>query len=300
MPIDNYRYSESVGFVLRPYRLEDGGHYICRAKDHPDAEKIFFQMDVMESCELKLLTNGTNLSPNCKLGSTRRYPLLLLSNVTSLAGGGPGGNDTSPSSEADDEDPVEAFPFSDTTTNARKYRTPRNSDPVSSLSTDFASIATSTTTTTTDLTDQSYSESTGEGVELNHQSTATSDDVGGSSSVTDRSTTSKDNDDTDDKGFSNRSYINRYNNNNNHNSNRLSSYGVGSSSLKLSSRAGYITTTAGYGSRPLGPSSSPFLSSSFRSTGSRNYRLSIFVYLFFYSLSYDFFRFVLLWFSEVN
>nr|XP_029709178.1 vascular endothelial growth factor receptor 1 isoform X11 [Aedes albopictus] len=49
MPIDNYRYSESVGFVLRPYRLEDGGHYICRAKDHPDAEKIFFQMDVMES-----------------------------------------------------------------------------------------------------------------------------------------------------------------------------------------------------------------------------------------------------------
>nr|XP_029709171.1 vascular endothelial growth factor receptor 1 isoform X5 [Aedes albopictus] len=280
MPIDNYRYSESVGFVLRPYRLEDGGHYICRAKDHPDAEKIFFQMDVMESCELKLLTNGTNLSPNCKLGSARRSPLLLLSNVTSLAGGGPGGNDTSPSSVADDEDPVEAFPFSDTTTNARKYRTPRNSDPVSSLSTDFASISTSTTTTTmTDLTDQSNSEFTGEGVELYRQSTATSDDVGGSSSITDRSTTSKDNDDTDDKGFSNRSYINRYNNNNN-NSNRLSSYGVGSSSsLKLSSRAGYITTTAGYGSRPLGPSSSPFLSSSFRSTGSHDYEQAVTEYI---------------------
>nr|XP_029709181.1 vascular endothelial growth factor receptor 1 isoform X14 [Aedes albopictus] len=80
MPIDNYRYSESVGFVLRPYRLEDGGHYICRAKDHPDAEKIFFQMDVMESSVTEYIQKPRiefNGPPHFKEGDTIQMTCLL-------------------------------------------------------------------------------------------------------------------------------------------------------------------------------------------------------------------------------
>ncbi|XP_055548127.1 vascular endothelial growth factor receptor 1 isoform X2 [Wyeomyia smithii] len=71
MQIDNYKYTETVGFVLTPYRLDDSGIYLCRSKEQPD-KPLHLTVEVTESCEL----NGTN---HCKLGSVRRFnPLLLL------------------------------------------------------------------------------------------------------------------------------------------------------------------------------------------------------------------------------
>ncbi|XP_021702029.1 vascular endothelial growth factor receptor 1 isoform X3 [Aedes aegypti] len=78
MQIENYRYSESVGFVLRPNRLEDGGHYICRAKDHPSASELYIQMDVMESSVTEFIRkpriNGTQ---HIKEGDTIELTCLL-------------------------------------------------------------------------------------------------------------------------------------------------------------------------------------------------------------------------------
>ncbi|XP_058815149.1 vascular endothelial growth factor receptor 1 isoform X2 [Topomyia yanbarensis] len=48
MQIDNYKYTETVGFVLTPYRLDESGLYLCRPKEDPD-KPIHFQLDVMES-----------------------------------------------------------------------------------------------------------------------------------------------------------------------------------------------------------------------------------------------------------
>ncbi|XP_053693410.1 vascular endothelial growth factor receptor 1 isoform X2 [Sabethes cyaneus] len=48
MQIDNYKYTETVGFVLTPYRLDESGLYLCRAKESPD-NVLHFHMEVMES-----------------------------------------------------------------------------------------------------------------------------------------------------------------------------------------------------------------------------------------------------------
>ncbi|XP_058451061.1 vascular endothelial growth factor receptor 1 isoform X2 [Malaya genurostris] len=48
MQIDNFKYTETVGFVLTPYRLDESGLYLCRPKEDPD-KPIHFQLDVMES-----------------------------------------------------------------------------------------------------------------------------------------------------------------------------------------------------------------------------------------------------------
>ncbi|XP_065073902.1 vascular endothelial growth factor receptor 1 isoform X8 [Ochlerotatus camptorhynchus] len=49
MEIENYKYTESRGYVLRTYRIEDAGLYICRPRASPVEQELHFQMDVMES-----------------------------------------------------------------------------------------------------------------------------------------------------------------------------------------------------------------------------------------------------------
>lgn len=147
MEIENYKYTESRGFVLRTYRLEDAGIYICRAKDNPDANQLHFQMDVMESCELKLLMSGTN--KKCKLGIARRLPPLL--STTSMTRG----RDSSPprfegSSDLPEAPPSVVHRSLSQTTNARTSRTSRSSNSILNLSGELSS----TTTEKTEFTEQ--------------------------------------------------------------------------------------------------------------------------------------------------
>lgn len=224
MEIENYKYTESRGYVLRTYRLEDAGLYICRPVANPSEQELHFQMDVMESCELKLLMNGTN--NKCKLGNARRLPPPLLPSTSITRGL----DSSSPLFEISNDLP-ESPPSPSVvhrslskTTNARTSRTSRSSNSILNLPGELSSSTTMTTTTeffekyTTEFGDEGFDDRTTE--------------AGGGGNGGSRNAS----------GFSN--------------SNRLSSSGVGSRMLGIS--AGQVTTT-GKGSR-LDPSASPSVS----------------------------------------
>ncbi|XP_065073895.1 vascular endothelial growth factor receptor 1 isoform X2 [Ochlerotatus camptorhynchus] len=160
MEIENYKYTESRGYVLRTYRIEDAGLYICRPRASPVEQELHFQMDVMESCELKLLMSGTN--NKCKLGNARRL-LPLLSTTSAIRG-----RDSSPPRFEISNDRPEAPPSSvvhrslSKTTNARTSRTSRSSNSILNLSGEL-STTTMTTTEKTEFTEQYTTEHGAEG-----------------------------------------------------------------------------------------------------------------------------------------
>lgn len=160
MEIENYKYTESRGFVLRTYRLEDAGIYICRAVANPTEQQLHFQMDVMESCELKLLMSGTN--KKCKLGIARRLPPPL--STTSMTRGQDSSSPRFESSNDLPEAPPSVVHRSlSQTTNARTSRTSRSSNSILNLSGELSSTTMTTTTEMTEFTEQYTTEHGGEG-----------------------------------------------------------------------------------------------------------------------------------------
>ncbi|XP_055641478.1 vascular endothelial growth factor receptor 1 isoform X2 [Toxorhynchites rutilus septentrionalis] len=56
MQIDNYKYSETIGFVLTLVRLDESGVYLCRSKE-TSTQQLHFHVDVMESSVTDRISN---------------------------------------------------------------------------------------------------------------------------------------------------------------------------------------------------------------------------------------------------
>lgn len=161
MPIDNYKYTETLGFVLTLVRLDESGLYICRTKENPN-QVLHFSVDVMESCEFLLLMNGTN---NCHLGKvTHRHDRRLLLLPTSTDRSRP--ESSSPSGTINGEGSTDwngsyllasLVSLLPETTNPQTFRTSRNSNSVLNNSIDYATRGATT------ARDESHSNSNGDG-----------------------------------------------------------------------------------------------------------------------------------------
>ncbi|XP_065073901.1 vascular endothelial growth factor receptor 1 isoform X7 [Ochlerotatus camptorhynchus] len=71
MEIENYKYTESRGYVLRTYRIEDAGLYICRPRASPVEQELHFQMDVMESYDFEQATSEYIQKPRIEVNDSQ-------------------------------------------------------------------------------------------------------------------------------------------------------------------------------------------------------------------------------------